>query len=292
MPELRPDARGVLTEVDPDTGEVTLMYERPGRITPLAVDPPFVADEVIEGNVSSEPPEMVRCSYGATCLRRNRDGMVPAIGSDGRRTYSHCGYCDLDFCQQHNHVRRTTPAFRCGVCNERQPVCRQPELCDGCQVLMCPDCQHEQGGQACSDQQEMRAEGVIEDVPGRGYYSGPYREAELLFNGDTPVPGLAEGKRYASIELEEEIRSGGTGRLRLPQRFGITTDGSLSNGIEVTLPPSRMDALVDNVRTATSALLAGGYHATASCGLHAGHSREGEGIRRHLRASRGAGPDP
>jgi hypothetical protein len=142
-------------------------------------------------------------------------------------------------------------------------------LCSGCDRTFCESTQHEADSDDCGSWLDEDPQDVEFDTGGYGGYGGPYREAELLFEGDTPVAGLAEGKRYIAFELEEELRPGASGQFTLPEKFGITTDGSLrDNGIEVTFPPSRQNALVENVRTAVEALQRGGYHATSRCGMH------------------------
>jgi hypothetical protein len=224
--------------------------------------PPHNPDEV----------ELIRCAYvERQCLRRDRNGMVPARDENGRRLTEYCAECDENFCTQHRHLNQRRPENYCDGHGSFHPRCIMSSRCEGCGRAMCPDLQHEQGSDQCAewlDQQPSEVEYDRSSGYGAGY-QGPWREAELLFEGDTPVPGLAEGKRYVSFELEEELRPGASGQFELPEKFGITTDGSLrDNGIEVTFPPSRQDALVENVRIAVDALQRSGYNPSSRCGMH------------------------
>lgn len=222
--------------------------------------------------IPTEPrDERVRCSYAErNCLRRDGNGMVAAYNDEGRRQTEYCEDCGLTYCITHRHRAQNRPENYCNAHSSYHPRCVITEVCGECSHRFCPPQQHEPGSVICEDYggAEDYDEVDLDSSGGPGHYNGPFREAELLFEGDTPVPGLAEGKRYISFELEEEIRSGGSGQFTLPDKFGITTDGSLRNGVEVTFPPSRMDALVENARTAVRALQEGGYHATYRCGMH------------------------
>lgn len=214
--------------------------------------------------------EMVRCSYAErTCLRRDRDGNVPARDENGRTTTEYCSDCGQSYCIQHRHRAQRREENYCDAHGVFHPRCRLTTLCGGCEHRFCESEAHEEGGYVCEEWGDREQEVEFErSSGGTGEYRGPWREAELLFEGDTPVPLLAEGKRYISFELEEEVRPGGVARFTLPEKFGITSDGSLRNGVEVTFPPSRQDALVENARTAVAALQRGGFHPTSRCGMH------------------------
>lgn len=224
--------------------------------------------------VTDPTEERVRCSYAErNCLRRDRDGMVPAVNEEGTRQTEVCYDCGLTFCIVHRHTNQRRPENYCDSHGLYHPRCRLTEQCESCGHRFCEAEAHQPDGVVCSDWQNQDEEPSEyeddEESSGSGYYHGPWREAELLFEGDTPVPGLAEGKRYISFELEEEVRPGGAASLDgLPEKFGITSDGSLRNGVEVTFPPSRMDALVENARTAATVMQRGGWQPTDRCGMH------------------------
>jgi len=210
--------------------------------------------------------ERAHCSYAErNCLRRDRDGTVPAVDEYGTALVETCMECNEMFCVAHRHSSQRRGSNYCNV-HGYHPRCVVTVPCMGCDRRFCEAVGHEQDDADCEDFQSENDESD-ED---RGYtsYSGPYREAELLFEGDTPVPGLAEGERYVSFEVEAEIDSGEGGEFTLPHKFGITGDGSLSNGVEITFPPSRMDALVENAHTVVDALQGGGYYTPNSCGMH------------------------
>lgn len=234
--------------------------------------PEQLFEEVPEPTMPEAPTdevELVRCAYvERTCLRRDRNGMVPARDENGRLTYETCEDCGETFCHQHRHTSQQRPENYCEAHQRYHARCVMTIECGECHHRFCPDEEHEAGDDLCYEWLDREEVEFESDSSGRGYYNGPWREADLLFEGDEPVPGLATGKRYVAFELEEEIRLGGSGQFTLPDKFGITSDGSLRNGVEVTFPPSRMNALVENVRVAVDALQRGGYTPTERCGMH------------------------
>lgn len=222
-----------------------------------------------EINLTDESVELVHCAYvERTCLRRDRDGNVPATDENGRRQTEYCDECGENYCITHRHTSQRRAENYCEGHQRYHARCVMTTECPECNHRFCPDEEHTAGGDMCDEWLDREDVEFENDGSGNGYYNGPWREAELLFEGDTPVEGLATGKRYVAFELEEEVRPGGSARFTLPEKFGITSDGSLRNGVEVTFPPSRMDALVENVRMATDALQRGGFGPTARCGMH------------------------
>lgn len=228
----------------------------------LALTPPVAEDP--------QPVEMVRCSYARTCLRRNADGMVALRDRFEQTQVEDCPDCGLTYCTMHMHVGRESAMRHCRAHGTYHPVCIVFTRCTDCRFRFCDGVDHYAGGDECREIQGLSYEDENEDENEEsdyGRWGGTFRDAELLFDGDVPVPGLAEGKRYAALELEVEE---GNGTFVLPERFGVTTDGSLdSSGLEITTPPSRMDKLVENVETACRILTEDGYAATVNCGMHA-----------------------
>ena len=86
----------------------------------------------------------------------------------------------------------------------------------------------------------------------------------------TPHP-LMRGKRAATVELEAEYTGVGdkAGQsMELPYIFGTTNDGSLSNGIEVTLPPTKGAVLVNHMNSVCAMMKDYGYGIKQTCGMH------------------------
>lgn len=106
---------------------------------------------------------------------------------------------------------------------------------------------------------------------GRPPVDGFGREASLALLDNTYIEDdIVTHKRAAALELEVEYagpRTGGA-RLYLPSLTGITHDGSLNNGIEVTTPPAKGRILRDIVESTCSILEIGGYEAQDTCGMH------------------------
>lgn len=97
------------------------------------------------------------------------------------------------------------------------------------------------------------------------------REASMdWIDADYVYDPRALGKRAVAFEIEAEyVGNNREGELILSPRVGVGDDGSLSNGIEVTTPPSRGKTLADGLTETMGLMIEGGYDASLrSCGLH------------------------
>lgn len=196
-------------------------------------------------------PDEVMCSYAGTCSRRSYNGMIP-------RSISYaCPECRYYFCLAHHHDNPTGRASQyCSSCGIYHPVCIPVTRCpyhasQHCEVPECDDCLESHCG-SC---------GFEEDSPS-GYF-GSLRPVRLSFP-ESSAHRLATGERHVGFEIECEDG----GNFDLPIDFGITHDGSLSNGIEVLTPPAKGEHLVSTIEETTKVLIASNWGISERCGLH------------------------
>lgn len=197
------------------------------------------------------------------------DRMIYCFGCDGRFAESMMFSCDEDmdwFCRScvAAHVHN---GGECSDCGFRMLRGAMTESCDHCGVTACSD-HMRQNHRGC----EMGGYDSRDDgrFSGRPPIEGYGREASLhLLDAEYIPHPLALGKRAAAVELEVEY-DGETnnGRVNLPDSVGVGGDGSLSNGIEVTTPPTRGHLLADVILDTTRILAANGYTGKETCGMH------------------------
>lgn len=187
-------------------------------------------------------------------------------------TMTECTTCRDRLCVEcsSNHLHL---GERCSGCGYRVLSGDTVEWCESHESFYCE--YHRTSHRSCGyEEYESEDEGRYS---GRPPIQGYGREATLEYMDDEYVEHpLARGQRAAAVELEVEWDEDANPRtlgqplprLVLPDSVGITNDGSLSNGIEVTTPPARGLALVNVITTTCDLLYEGGYRIKESCGMH------------------------
>lgn len=114
--------------------------------------------------------------------------------------------------------------------------------CEECDRTYCEECQC-----ACSNNE---------------YYS----EQRVCLE---PIKGTRKKKigidRLVGVEIEAENPSEW---IDLPSHYGISEDGSLTDGVEVQTPPASLNKLEAIIKTATDTLKQAGCNISKNCGLH------------------------
>lgn len=202
------------------------------------------ARELERVNQRMADENLVRCSHAyGTCSQRDGDSLVPAALA------SECPHCYEWFCDVHHHDNPSgVPTQRCGTCDNFAPRCIGVWTCDDCNNRICDRCND---NHFCESGDEFDGENF--ETPG-----------ELTFAEGPPHP-LALGRRFIGFEVECENGSWPS----LPERFGIHTDGSLSNGVEVVTPPAKGEALVHDIEMVMDHLKERGWDVdSGSAGMH------------------------
>jgi hypothetical protein len=174
-----------------------------------------------------------------------------------------CEICFEHQCTACAHVH-TGP--RCADCGYRMLAGQVGISCAQCGVRSLRRCDYHYDIHTFDAHNSMS-----DNYGGRPDVAGWGREATLDFIDDPyTFHPKAHGKRAAALEVEVEFdeTSGATETVVLPSACGVTEDGSLSNGIEVTTPPAKGEKLVSLVMEVMNTLNENGYVAEHSCGLH------------------------
>lgn len=202
----------------------------------------------------SPPPQFVEfvenrrvlCNHQGSCARRDENREIPYVSS------TYCENCSGYFCSEHHHTNPTARLDHwCFDCSVYHPTCWIMEQCQDCYEWSC-----DIYGHSCRDEYGDERDGE--------YYEGPFRAPKLLFEGKAKSSVLAQGKRFVGFEIEVE---NGTNFV-LPNKYGITEDGSLANGVEILTPPARGITLVRNTKEVMDTMREAGWEATERCGLH------------------------
>lgn len=195
----------------------------------------------------------------------------------------YCYMCDARAQQSSMQTCSSCSEYMCSPCMNTHD--HNGEFCDSCGFFMlngesttvCPTCNQ----RACyNHMRNHRACGLGPYDPqddgqysGRPPVAGYGREARMTYIDSTYISDpLAVGKRSAALEVEVEYKHmdapKGRERMVLPLSCGITHDGSLTNGIEVTTPPAKGRTLARLVDKVMTKLVEHGYDKDRTCGLH------------------------
>lgn len=170
-----------------------------------------------------------------------------------------CDYCLINFCNNEDHVHDGEYCNDCGY-----------NAVNGASVDTCSSCDND----FCDNHEYMHEECGADDYYDEYSDHPPVdnygREASLNYiDNEFVSDDLMRVNRAATVEIEAEwIDTANRDRLSLHPDCGVTGDGSLNNGIEVTLPPSRGKELVDFMQETMSKMESGGYGIKSTCGLH------------------------
>lgn len=237
-------------------------YTRPSLQNPSGEEsaPPIEDEEILDMPMPYDIASPQNWFYCERCdSRMNRDTMQ---------------LCDLDDCRE----ALCAPCFSEHVHNGDWCAAHGFNLLNGGQAIFCEThddwfCaeRHNRLHVGCAlGGYEPRDDGRYS---GRPPVDGFGREASLsLLDGMYIEDDIVTHQRAAALELEVEyagVRSDPNAeRLVLPGLTGITHDGSLNNGIEVTTPPAKGAVLRDVVESTCYVLREGGYEAQDTCGMH------------------------
>lgn len=198
-------------------------------------------------------------------------------------TLRYCYECDGRF--SNNRMVTCDPCgeYMCNSCMAGH--LHNGEYCDACQfnqlnggrTSRCPVCDvrscvnHRRNHRSCG--LGPYDSGDDGQYSGRPPVAGYGREASMRYiDGMYIADPRAVGKRSAALEVEVEYMHmdapKGRERMELPLSCGITHDGSLTNGIEVTTPPAKGRTLARLVTKVMDTLAEHGYDKDHTCGLH------------------------
>jgi hypothetical protein len=155
------------------------------------------------------------------------------------------------------------------MCGHTLSSLAEPYYCETHDIYVCEDHwndYHDHETLDAEDDEYDDGYASDEHPPVIGY--GREAHLDLMYERFEP-DALARGRRHAAVELEVEyIASGSNDALDLDSMCGITGDGSLHNGIEVTTPPTHGKKLVEVITDACTKLVDAGYGVRESCGMH------------------------
>lgn len=201
------------------------------------------------------------------------------VGIQRQMQYAYCFLChnrvsELEWvrcptegavmCGNHSDTHNHSGPY-CGDCGYNVSSSEEVSHCDDCDI---PYCHARHGSYHTHDEYDSEYDDRYDDRPPVRYWG---REASMEFIDQPYVEHpLALGERAATAEIEVEWNpdSGVRESLNLGAKVGTHFDGSLDNGIEVTLPPSRGKQLVAFMTSVCERLQAGGYHVAETCGMH------------------------
>lgn len=167
--------------------------------------------------------------------------------------YFTCNDCEEVFSNDDKNDVANGDISVCGSCVEHYFHCAECEgyyhedesnYCEPCDNSYCNGCYDNHD---CTDSEFCEQEANLEFTKGKN--------KKLISN-----------YRFVSCEIEAE--EGDHHSIELNDNFSIKEDGSLHNGVEITLAPSSGSVYLDRVNTACKVLTDTGHVINRSCGLH------------------------